>query len=110
MGMRKIIANFLLAISMLIILIGCSSFSSISDEELVRIAESYYRYNYSEKSIEMAVFERSKYEKECDCYPVRFIITRPSQDSTKMTFYFFKNDSGKFEARKFEKGIKFLSN
>lgn len=110
MGMRKIIVNFLLAISMLIILIGCSSFSSMSDEELVKIAESYYNYNYSEKSIEMAVVERSKYDKECDCYPVRFIITRSGQGSTKSTLYFFKNDSGEFEVRKYEKGIKFIPN
>jgi hypothetical protein len=108
--MRKLRFNSLIVLAMIIILAGCSSFSSMSDEELVKIAESYYNYNYSEKSIEMAVVERSKYDKECDCYPVRFIITRSGQGSTKSTLYFFKNDSGEFEVRKYEKGIKFIPN
>ena len=94
---------------MIIILIGCSSFSSVDDKELVKIAKSYYSFNYNKNGIKMAVVERSKYDKECDCYPVRFIMTRPRQSSIKRTLYFFKNDSGTFEVRKFEYGIKFLT-
>jgi len=82
----------------------------MDDKELVKMAKSYYSFYYSDNSIEMAVVKRSKFNKECDCYPVRFIISRPRQGSTKRTLYFFKNDSGKFEVREFENGIKFVSN
>ena len=108
--MRKLCINFLIVISMILILSGCSSFNSMADEELVRIAKSYYSYYMNDKSFEMAVVERSKYEKKCDCYPVQFIITRPRQSSVMKTLYFYKNDSGNFDVRKYANGIKFVSN
>ena len=107
--MRELSVHFLIAIFILFILIGCSSFSSLDDKELVKIAKSYYSFYYSDHSIEMAVVKRGKFNKECDCYPVQFIISRPRQGSTKRTLYFFKNDSGTFEVREFERGIKFVS-
>jgi len=96
--------------SLLLVLIGCSSFSSIDDKELVKLAKSYYSFYYSDNSIEMAVVKRSEFKKECDCYPVKFIINRPRQRSIQRTLYFFKTDSGKFDVREFENGIKFVSN
>ena len=52
-GMRKVRVYVLLATSMILILSGCSSFKSLSDDELVRIAKSYYSYYMSDKSFEM---------------------------------------------------------
>jgi|COG998Drversion2_1049125.scaffolds.fasta_scaffold36027_1 hypothetical protein len=108
--MRKVRVHFLIAISIPVILVGCSSLNSLSDKELVKIAKSYYSYYYSENSIDLTVTERGKYEKKCDCYPVKFLMVRAKEAPKNKTLYFYKSDSGTFEAREFKKGIKFVSN
>lgn len=92
-----------------ITLTGCSSFNSINDDELVRIATSYYNYYYSSKKVEISLRERGEYEKECSCYPVKFLIVRADETNIEKTLYFYKNDSGKFEVREFKNGIKFVN-
>jgi hypothetical protein len=107
--MRKLWVNFLIAMSMLVIFIGCSSFSSLSDKELVKIAKSYYSYYYSGSNIDISVLERGSYDKKCDCYPVKFLMVRHKEPNKNKTLYFYKSDSGTFEVREFENGIKFVS-
>ena len=108
--MSKVRVYLLIAISMSVILAGCSSLNSLSDKELVKIAKSYYIYYHSGNSIDMSVLERGSYEKNCDCYPVKFLMVRPKEAPKNKTLYFYKNDSGRFEVREFKKGIKFISN
>ncbi len=102
--------NLIIVISILLFLFGCSSFNSMSDTELIKIAKNFYNYYYSSKSVKMVVLERGRHDKECSCFPVKFRMFRHKEPNLDKTLYFYKTDSGDFDVREFKNGLKFVTN
>ena len=58
----------------------------------------------------MAVLERGKYKKQCDCFPVKFTMFPHKEPKIDKTLYFYKSESDRFEVRELENSFKFVSN
>lgn len=96
----------LIMISTLLVYAGCSGTWSPSDEDAVRLVKKYYLYYKDGKEIDAQIIYRGEFEKECECYPVKYRIILSRDTSFEKTYYIFKNDSGNVDIREYRFGIK----
>ncbi len=90
----------LLAVVIFLIVTGCSSKWSLSDEEAIKIVKDYYSFNEA-KEVDVKILNRGEFISECKCYPIEFQITHLNYGHFKTTFYFYKKD-GRIDIKKFK--------
>ncbi|MEN8262448.1 MAG: hypothetical protein ABFR82_03200 [Nitrospirota bacterium] len=79
---------------------ACSSSWSPSDEQAVKLVKEYYLFAHHGKKVKAEVVKRGEFIEKCECYPIKFKLIF-SRRNNNMTFYFYKNKSGKAAVRKF---------
>lgn len=99
--MQKRTLCFALIIIVLSLSSSCTT-GAPSDDEAIRLVKRFYLYYFEGKKVDAKIIRRGTYIKEYKCYPIEFLISAHKQESSKKTFYFFKNKYGKADIRKFK--------
>jgi len=97
-----------LTVIVLFFFVSCYSDGAPSNKEAVKILKDYYSF-YENKGISAKIINRGEFAKDCNCIPIEFDISYSHNGNYKKTFYFYKNNAGSFEIKKFKHEIKHSS-
>ena len=109
MNSFNILRSILLTTFIMLFLTACLSTSAPSDEQAVKLLRDYFSF-YDNRGVDAKITKRGGFIKECNCYPIEFQLVDSKNNKDKMTFYFYKNESGSIEIKKYKIDVKTYTN
>ncbi|MEN8263743.1 MAG: hypothetical protein ABFR82_09795 [Nitrospirota bacterium] len=106
LNLKREVYFMIIMTGILILYAGCSASWSPSDQDAVKMLKEHYLFYRGGEEINAEVVSRAEYIKECKCYPVKFKVLVSENNSYEKTFYFFKNQSGGVDIRKYKLVLK----
>ncbi len=106
LNLKREVYLMIIMTGILILYAGCSASWSPSDQDAVKMLKEHYLFYRGGEEINAEVVSRAEYIKECKCFPVKFKVFVSENNSYEKTFYFFKNQSGGVDIRKYKMVLK----
>ncbi len=106
LNLKREVYFMIIMTGILILYAGCSASWAPSDQDAVKMLKEHYLFYRGGEEINAEVVSRAEYVKECKCFPVKFKVLVSENNSYEKTFYFFKNQSGRVDIRKYKLVLK----